>query len=317
MKLMDADGGFPNLKGAAIGDGCWGNEVGLCAFNTGKAQQIQMQTFFGHSMISNQRFAALERACAPWGNDDVKKPKCMLELAAANSEIGNFDVYNIYDTCAGDTTQAGGASSSSVANSQGQWDRTLAEWNEAMAQEEVDVANDVATPAHPQLIRHDTQSPQDTVGAALNDYPCGGDRATRAWLNTPGVAEALHVKAGKGGMRYKKGPMSFSGNLLPLYSELMKKYRMLIYSGDTDACVPTWGTIDWIDSLDLTVVSPWKPWRSEHLDGSAKQRAGYVKTYAHNFTFATVQGAGHLVPTYKPHFALTMISKWLAGEPLA
>eukprot|EP00966_Prymnesium_polylepis_P279198 6450248-Prymnesium_polylepis.1 len=26
MKLMDADGGFPNLKGAAIGDGCWGNE---------------------------------------------------------------------------------------------------------------------------------------------------------------------------------------------------------------------------------------------------------------------------------------------------
>lgn len=52
----------------------------------------------------------------------------------------------------------------------------------------------------------------------------------------PGSAEALHVKAGKGGMRYKKGPMSFSGNLLPLYSELMKKYRMLIYSGDTDAC---------------------------------------------------------------------------------
>jgi hypothetical protein len=100
MKLMDADGSFPNLMGAAIGDGCWGNEVGLlrprhlvtsyhlfqlgglcafnrfpsnpigssppaqvglCAFNSGKAQQIQMQTFFGHSMISNQRFAALEK----------------------------------------------------------------------------------------------------------------------------------------------------------------------------------------------------------------------------------------------------------------
>ena len=48
MKLMDADGGFPNLKGAAIGDGCWGNDVGLCAFSTGKAQQIQVETFFGH-----------------------------------------------------------------------------------------------------------------------------------------------------------------------------------------------------------------------------------------------------------------------------
>ena len=33
-------------------------------FDSGKAQQIQMQTFFGHSMISNIRFAALEKACA-------------------------------------------------------------------------------------------------------------------------------------------------------------------------------------------------------------------------------------------------------------
>ena len=28
--------------------------------------------------------------------------------------------------------------------------------------------------------------------------------------------------------------MSFSGNLLPLYAKLMSKYRILIYSGDTD-----------------------------------------------------------------------------------
>ena len=154
--------------------------------------------------------------------------------------------------------------------------------------------------------------------------------------------------------RYEKGPMSFSGNLLPLYASLMKKYRMLIYrsapcaftrarlivavhpkcadwvsgsgamccrlslgSGDTDACVPTWGTVDWIDSLNLTVTKPWTPWETEHLDGTTSQRAGYVTEYAHNFTFATVQGAGHMVPTYKPHFALTLINKWVAGEPLA
>ena len=81
--------------------------------------------------------------------------------------------------------------------------------------------------------------------------------------------------------------------------------------------MPTWGTVDCIDSLNLTVKTPWKPWASQHLDGTSKQRAGYVKEYGYNFTFATVQGAGHLVPTYKPHFALTMISKWLAGESLA
>ena len=124
---------------------------------------------------------------------------------------------------------------------------------------------------------------------------------------------------------------------------------MVEAAGDTDACVPTWGTVDWIDSLNLKIVSPWKPWRAPHLDGTRAQRAGCappshprsnsrcpvpagsewsptvrgspggadVKTYEHNFTFATVQGAGHLVPTYKPKFALTMLTKWLKGEPLA
>jgi carboxypeptidase C (cathepsin A) len=32
-----------------------------------------------------------------------------------------------------------------------------------------------------------------------------------------------------------------------------------------------------------------------------------------NFTFVTVQGAGHLVPTYKPHFALTMFETFITG----
>jgi len=121
-------------------------------------------------------------------------------------------------------------------------------------------------------------------------------------------------------MRYNKGPMDFSGNLLPLYDKLLRKYRMLIYSGDTDACVPTWGTVDWIDSLELPVEKEWRQWLSPLTDdaGATAQRAGYVKNYAvNNFTFATVQGAGHLVPTYKPKFALTLISKWLKNEPLA
>jgi len=298
MKLMDADGSFPNLVGAAIGDGCWGNEVGLCAFNSGKAQQIQIETFHGHAMISNERYASATQRCKPWSDTSVRRPACSAELDAANKEIGNFDIYNIYDTCAGDTD----------------WSRSLSEWNAALATREVVVPRGVTTAAHPQLTGRQRGG---ELGAAVNDYPCGGSRAVRAWLENDEVAAALHVRPGRNGMRYHKGPMTFSGNLLPLYADLMKKYRMLIYSGDTDACVPTWGTVDWIDSLDLTVTKPWSPWLSTHLDGTAKQRAGYVKEYQYNFTFATVQGAGHLVPTYKPTFALTMISKWLAGESLA
>ena len=35
-----------------------------------------------------------------------------------------------------------------------------------------------------------------------------------------------------------------------------------------------------------------------------------------NFTFATVKGAGHEVPRYKPRFALTLLEKFLAGEQI-
>jgi carboxypeptidase C (cathepsin A) len=45
MDQIQQRGGVPNLKGAAIGDGCWGTKVGLCAFTTGKSQQIQVEFF--------------------------------------------------------------------------------------------------------------------------------------------------------------------------------------------------------------------------------------------------------------------------------
>ena len=45
-----------------------------------------------------------------------------------------------------------------------------------------------------------------------------------------------------------------------------------------------------------------------------------VTTYAtkpgHNFTFATVAGAGHMVPTHKPPQALALLKRFLANEPL-
>jgi serine carboxypeptidase-like clade 2 len=43
---------------------------------------------------------------------------------------------------------------------------------------------------------------------------------------------------------------------------------------------------------------------------------GYVTAYENGFVFATVRGAGHMVPTYKPAPALALFSAWLAGEPL-
>ena len=58
------------------------------------------------------------------------------------------------------------------------------------------------------------------------------------YLSIPSVMEALHVKPNNQQMTYRRT----AGNLLPLYAELIAKYRMLIYSGDVDGCVPYWGS---------------------------------------------------------------------------
>jgi len=102
-----------------------------------------------------------------------------------------------------------------------------------------------------------------------------------------------------------------------VYKRLAQKYRIMIYSGDTDACIPFEGSQEWTRELGFPVKKEWRPWTAQHMTRDGQQRAGYVIDYDSGetgFKYVTIQGAGHLVPTYKPHFALTMITKFLKNE---
>jgi hypothetical protein len=57
---------------------------------------------------------------------------------------------------------------------------------------------------------------------------------------------------------------------------LLARYRMLIYSGDTDACVPYWGTEEWTRELGYPVRRGWRQWHAQHLSRPGLQRAGCV-----------------------------------------
>ena len=160
--------------------------------------------------------------------------------------------------------------------------------------------------------------PQDVSGA-LNDYPCGAGNAAGIWLGRADVAKALHVHANTTGMSYTWGPASASGDLLPLYKELAQEFRVLIYSGDVDACVPYWGTEEWTRELGFPKTQDWRPWHSPVREGLPPLRAGYIVNYGSpatkDFKYVTVQGAGHMVPQHKPDFALTMITNFLQDKP--
>ena len=66
---------------------------------------------------------------------------------------------------------------------------------------------------------------------------------------------------------------------------------MMKYSGDKDGCVPTIGSLGWIQSLGRSINSDWRPWFLENTE----TLAGYVQEFD-GLTFITVHGAGHMVP---------------------
>jgi hypothetical protein len=86
--------------------------------------------------------------------------------------------------------------------------------------------------------------------------------------------------------------------------------RILIYSGDDDTVCSTKGTELWLNTLGWTTKEDWRPWVVE--DGAAP--AGQIKKYDNGVVFATVLGAGHAVPSFKPREALFLFSEYLDGR---
>nr|KAJ0208285.1 hypothetical protein LSAT_V11C500251640 [Lactuca sativa] len=129
------------------------------------------------------------------------------------------------------------------------------------------------------------------------------------WANSRNVRKALHIH---------EEVLSYTHNVLSTITYHQhfanhKNCRALVYSGDHDMVVPYLGTLNWIELLNLLVVSDWRPWFVD------EQVAGYTMKYSnHNYTltFATVKGGGHTAPEYKPKECLSMFMRWLADDPL-
>ena len=85
-------------------------------------------------------------------------------------------------------------------------------------------------------------------------------------------------------------------------------YKLLKYSGDMDMAVPTMGTENWINNMNMNVKSAWRQYN--YTEGTV---GGYMEDYDGGITFASVHGAGHMVPQDQPEIAFWLISKFIDG----
>jgi len=85
--------------------------------------------------------------------------------------------------------------------------------------------------------------------------------------------------------------------------------NILVYSGDDDSVCGTIGTQSWIWSMGYESLKPdWVPYK---VDG---QLGGYLTKFkSTGLALATVHGAGHEVPTYKPEAALWLFNAYISG----
>jgi len=195
-------------------------------------------------------------------------------------DVGNIDIYNVYDTCGDDTSNVRTPLSSVIGRAP----------NPA--------ANKIA---------------QDAV-------VCVPSAFGSTYLNDAGVRKAIHVDQVNlsswtvcPGLNYNNNLVS----LLPTYPALINKYRVLIYSGDADACVPYNGSEEWTRKLGVPVVNPWTGYQV--TSGGSTHVAGYVTEYKGgangNFFYVTVKHAGHMVPKFEPEAGFHMFQSWLTNQP--
>ncbi|KAM3293070.1 hypothetical protein ACQJBY_036571 [Aegilops geniculata] len=163
-------------------------------------------------------------------------------------------------------------------------------------------------------ICRDASSPLRSSDPVVFGDPCTNHYVS-SYLNRPEVQRALH--ANTTGLNYpwtdcsqlvfdnwKDSPET----VLPSIRKLISSgTRVWLYSGDMDAVCSVTSTQYALDILDLPTETSWRPWRVNN------EVAGYVVGYK-GLVFATVKGAGHMVPYYQPRRALALFSSFLEGK---
>ncbi|XP_066161056.1 serine carboxypeptidase-like 34 [Oryza sativa Japonica Group] len=158
-----------------------------------------------------------------------------------------------------------------------------------------------------------TSSRFDFLKIPMGYDPCSQTYATE-YFNRKDVQKALHANI-PGAYSLCHNSINRAWNdsdmtVLPIVKKLTQSgLRIWIYSGDTDARIPTTSTRYTLKKLGLPIKEDWSPWFHH------KQVGGWSVVFD-GLTFVTVRGAGHMVPSIMPEQALELFKYFLANQNL-
>ncbi|KAK9058164.1 hypothetical protein SSX86_023004 [Deinandra increscens subsp. villosa] len=249
------------------------------------------------ALISQELFEATRKDCnGNYAEADSNNSQCMLDVDEVNKRVGDINIQQILDP-------------------------------------DCDPATNLVRGGNPLGNRKTLieMLPLRSSSSSLTDTFCRGDYYNYAtlWANDKNVMKALNVRQGTVkewllcnlDMKYNYGKPSmpqykFNVRSSVAYHQKLtnRQCRALIFSGDHDMMVSHVGTRNWINSLNLSITD--SNWDAYYVNG---QNAGYKTTYARNnysLVFATVKGAGHTAPEFKPAECFEMVKRWFAHRPI-
>ena len=209
-----------------------------------------MEFLYGHGAFSQPTYEQLKVQCPDFTNPNTL---CEQWLDKMSAEAGPYNGYNLYDDC-GPNDQM----------------KTWREHQASRAARHSNAAGAVSAQVGEQ---------PDGSGRGFG-YPCGKQNGAVSWANDPAVRKALHVPEEsfygyKFNLEQIEPPFNYTSDvasLVPTYRRLIPAYKVLIYNGDIDPCVPYNGNEEWTRGLGLQEIAPWTPWQSD--PGTGMQIAG-------------------------------------------
>lgn len=279
-----------NLKGIAVGNGCWGGSENSVQCNGPNSEQNDIDMYYGKGLMSKKMYDHVQASCN-WPRFTIA---CEAAQQEAMAEVGPHNIYFIYDTCSlGNLDEWHKRSGKSV------------RWVQKYQKEAIDKGLTQAE-VHKTLTR---------LGGGT-EYGCGQQRDMGIYFRRADVQAAMHLgKPEVSRFSYRQsGPASRL-----LYPELVQKIRVFIYNGDADGCVPYKGNEEWTTQLAadgyVTETKKWHPWfATESGRGESHAPAGYATSYTSNtgkdFNFVTIRLAGHMVPAFQSEVSFNMIQRF-------